>query len=247
MRAFLEKEYGEWSDDFVYITKNEFNNLGVEVIPFIVDNKKTIESCFQKYKPTKKDVYIGSVKYTTDFFECLNVKTPDYIGFPESISKYLHRKITLKKFGDINEPYPFFIKPATNVKQFTGSLCANDAQNNILKNFYDVNLETLVYISEPINFITEYRCFVHKRELKGIQYYMGDYTKFIDTSVVLSAIDDYTDCNVAYTLDFGLTDTGLTALVEVNDMWSIGSYGFNSKDYTRMCIDRMLEIYRTTK
>jgi hypothetical protein len=60
-------------------------------------------------------------------------------------------------------------------------------------------------------------------------------------------IKDYKSANVAYTLDVGITDDGSTKLVEVNDMWAIGSYGFNAKDYVRMTIDRFQEIYQSAK
>ena len=59
-------------------------------------------------------------------------------------------------------------------------------------------------------------------------------------------ISKYTESPVSYTLDVGVIKSGETALVEVNDMWAIGSYGFDAKTYVRMSIDRFMEIYKNT-
>ena len=55
-------------------------------------------------------------------------------------------------------------------------------------------------------------------------------------------VKDYTSSPVAYTLDVGVTADGDTILVEVNDMWAIGSYGFDAKMYALMCVRRMKEL-----
>ena len=40
-------------------------------------------------------------------------------------------------------------------------------------------------------------------------------------------------------LDFGVTDDGRTLLVEVNDGYSIGSYGVESVEYAKLLSDRL--------
>ena len=243
MRAFLEKnELKEWIDDFDYKAKSKFMDLGVEVIAFNGDRLETLE----RLNPTTKDVIIGSVEATERFFELIGVPIPNYLGYPESLKKYLHRNITVSKFIDIGDrPFPYFVKPKNGVKSFTGSLVQNENQKKLLVSFGDVVDDTELYVSDPLNFLSEFRCFVHKGELKGIQYYAGDFRRFPNVEVIEEMIRNYTDCNVSYTLDVGVIDSGETALVEVNDMWAIGSYGFDAKIYVRMCIDRLMEIYKT--
>jgi hypothetical protein len=241
MRAFLEKNcLKEWIDDFVYTSMSKFIDLGVDVIAFNGDNLKTLES----HNPTTNDVLIGSVGATEHFFKLIGVSIPNYIGYPESLNKYLHRNIQALKYADIaSKPFPYFVKPKNGVKAFTGSLVQNETQKRLLVDFDNVTDDTELYVSDPINFISEYRCFVHKRKLKGIQYYLGDFKRFPNVETIESMIYDYNDSNVAYTLDVGIIDSGETALVEVNDMWAIGSYGFDAKTYVRMSIDRFMEIY----
>lgn len=245
MRAFLEKnDLKEWIDDFVYTAKSKFMDLGVEVIAFNGDNLETLDRLY----PSKQDVIVGSVEATEHFFKLIDVPIPNYLGYPESLKKYLHRNITVSKFSEIGDkPFPYFVKPKNGVKSFTGSIVANDNQKKLLVTFGDVVDDTELYVSDPVDFQSEFRCFVHKGELKGIQYYAGDFRKFPNVDIIESMIRDYSDCNVAYTLDVGIIEGGETALVEVNDMWAIGSYGFDAKIYVRMCIDRLMEIYARAK
>lgn len=95
---------------------------------------------------------------------------------------------------------------------------------------------------DVVNFVTEYRVFVSLGRIYGIEHYKGDFTKFIDVNIIKEMVDSYKNCPKAYTLDVGLTESGETLLVEVNDMWAIGSYGINGDYYALLCERRMKEI-----
>lgn len=253
MRAFLEKtELGDYFDDFVYISKYQLQNLGVEIVDFNGSNLKSLD----KYEfNLKNDILIGSVEASCIFFKKCGIEPPNYLGYPEELKPYLHREIIETKFGDINHSYPYFVKPRTHVKLFTGALIKDEKSYKFMRDYYpEVNSDTELFLSDPIDFLSEYRCFVHKGELKGIQWYSGDFKRFPDIKTIESMISDYKSSNVAYTLDVGIYKNNVytgsknysTALVEVNDMWAIGSYGFNAKDYVRMIIDRFQEIYKNS-
>ena len=243
MRAFLEKINNEWLDDFVYMSKYRFIDRGIDVIPFDGDNLSTLF----KHNPKIGDVCIGSVEATTKFFEYIEIKTPEYLGYPESLRKWLKRNITEITFGETEGmSYPYFIKPSKGVKQFTGSLVENNNQRNILKTYYNVSDDTQLYLSDCIDFKSEFRCFVHNGKLEGIHWYAGDFKLFPNVDDVEQMIKDFTNPPISYTLDVGVTKFG-TALIEVNDFWAIGSYGFDAKKYVKMSIDRFLEIYKNNK
>lgn len=247
MRAFLEKEEKQYFDDYVFCSRTPLINLGVEIIDF--DGNGNLSDIFDKHNVNSNDIVIGSVQACEMFFfKCYN-DIPKYIGYPKSLDLFYGRKISEIKAGLLPNNYPYFVKPKYGVKAFTGSLVANDAQRKLLmdydiKNKYDYPL----YISEPIKIISEFRCFVHKGKLEGIQYYAGDFRIFPDVDKIQLMIDLYEDANVSYTLDVGLVEKGYgreqydTVLIEVNDMWAIGSYGFDAKKYVRMTIDRFMEI-----
>lgn len=239
MKAYLEKINKEWLDDFVYISKYPLESMGYEIIPF---NGEVIEQSLSKYAFNNNDILIGSVEATKFFLEKLNVKCPNYIGYPPELSDFYKRKIEIKKVKDLDYNFPYFIKPATDVKLFTGDIIENKSLLRTFQTFYGVDEETLLYVSEVINIQSEYRCFVHNGILRGIQYYLGDFKKYPNYTVIEDIISKYKNQPIAYTIDIGVTDKNETIIVEINDMWAIGAYGFNKDLYTKMCVDRMREI-----
>lgn len=243
MKAFLQQNGGEWYDDFVYISKEPLKRLGFEIYPFDSDDLENTLLCYPL--DISNDVIIGSVEATTAFFEGCGIVTPDYLGYPEQLKKFLGRKINEVEFGELkNYELPYFIKPSKGVKKFTGCLIERESSLKYLREIDDVLDTDKVLMSEPLNFVSEYRCFVHEEKLMGIHYYSGDFKVFPDINVIEEMVKVYTDANCAYTLDIGVTDEGKTILVEINDMWAIGSYGFDSRTYAIMCVRRMREIGR---
>lgn len=253
MKAFLEKIEKDYLDDFVYVSKYPLLNRGIETVDFDGTNLKTLD----EHNPQRGDIIIGSVEATEHFFKLCNIQIPSYLGYPDVLKKYLGRRIVKTNFAKaLDEEFPYFIKPSDKIKLFTGTLVENQRQYNILKDFYHgIFPETSLYLSEPIDFISEYRCFVHKNELRGIQYYTGNFKIFPDVEIIEKMINDYQyECPIAYTLDIGVVKRPFscpggwkyeTLLVEVNDMWAIGSYGFDSKAYVQMTIDRFNQIIKT--
>ena len=243
-KAYLEQIGGQWLDDFVYMSQEPLKELGFEIVPFDGDDMEDTLTCYPL--DIRYDVVFGSVQATTEFFKACGIDVPEYLGYPEELKPFLDRRIGDCRFGDLDSKFkmPYFIKPMRGVKKFTGCLIEKYGQLAFLIDFDDVIDDDEVYVSEPIEFISEYRCFVHEGELKGIQFYLGDFKVFPDVEVIEQMIKLYTSANCAYTLDVGVTDYGITALVEVNDMWAIGSYGMDASTYALMCVRRMREIGR---
>jgi len=244
-RAFLEKEAGEWAYDFVFTSKQAAIDLGYEVIPC-----DTVRGFDFNYPNITEDICIGSVEFTEMFFKECGVMTPEYLGYPDSLinnKSAMGRTVTECTVYDlINHEYPYFVKPSRKVKQFTGDVIENDGQMRIFRDYYDVADDTELYLSDVVNFVSEYRCFIHNGELKGIQYYKGDFTVFPRMKAIKYIMNiyenDLTTKPLAYTMDVGVLDTGETHLVELNDMWAIGAYGFDSEDYVRMIISRFRQM-----
>lgn len=242
MKAFLQKSDGDWFDDYVYITNYQLKNMGADIISFDGDSMRTVNEAFNRHSPKRGDIIVGSVDTTEKFFERIGVEVPKYLGYPEGLEKYLYRNIKTVRFGDIDRHPPYFIKPKDGVKLFTGAHIEKPEHLESLRKFDNVPDDLEVYMSDSMNFLSEFRCFVHKGQPVGIQYYRGDFMRYINTYWLYDMIRDYKDAPIAYTLDLGVNETGNTALIEVNDMWAIASYGLDAKTYTRMVIDRQLEI-----
>lgn len=244
MYAYLEQtDFGEWLDDFVYMSIEPLKSLGFEIRPFNGDDMENTLLCYPLDIET--DVIIGSVQATTEFFKGCGIETPNYLGYPSELTNYLCRPIKERKFGNLKDyPFPYFIKPSKGVKMFTGEVIEKESQLDFLRGYYNVTDDTDVYLSGTLNIASEYRCFVHEGELKGIQYYLGDFRVYPCIVMIEDMISDYKSSNCAYTLDVGVMENGTTMLIEVNDMWAIGSYGMDAKTYTLMCVRRMREIGR---
>jgi len=243
--AFLEKINGEWLDDFVYIAKQPLIDMGYKIVPYDGDDLE--HTLVMRNPDPNTDVCIGSVQGTVRFFEACGVEVPKYLGYPDQLKKYLGRKIETTTFGNLGDDFPYFVKPADDVKMFTGDVVSNPKHLEYLRDFDKCQPETPVMKSEVMEFLSEYRVFVSHGKIYDVKHYKGTWKEHISSNIVEMMVRDYTDCPSAYTLDVGLDSSGLTRLVEVNDMWAIGSYGMDGRDYALLCVRRMLEIMRNRK
>ncbi len=86
-------------------------------------------------------------------------------------------------------------------------------------------------ISEYIDIVSEYRCFVYNDKLVGIQYYSGEFDVFPDTNTIYEMLDKYRydtgNAPQAWTLDVAIDDYGKTIVMECHEFFSCGLYGFN--------------------
>ena len=169
---------------------------------------------------------------------------PESIDYPPQLVEkgFLGRTVWQQKTGDAVEDFrksgtPFFIKSFEH-KVFSGILIREERQLAYLEQYHAVN----AWISEPMSFTSEWRCFVHKGQLVDSRPYRGDFRIGPDYKTVAAMIEAYTDAPVAYTLDVGINDAGNTCLVEVNDFWAIDSFGLEAERYVQMLLDRYWQI-----
>ena len=252
MKAYLEKCDKEWFDDFVYTARQPLQDRGLEIVPF---NGAYLSDFINSTHFNPNDIVVGSVEATKAFWEAVGITPPKYLGYPnfgEEFNPY-KRKITTATFKEVGDmKFPLFIKPKNDVKLFTGMVLENKKSYDNSKLFYpEITDELEIYVSEVLDIVSEYRCFVHKGKLVGIKHYDGDFTKFIDTEFVEDVISNFEDSPVSYTVDVGYYEerfengelaTYGTCLIEINDFWAIGGYGLDGKTYVRMLIDRFQEI-----
>lgn len=137
--------------------------------------------------------------------------------------------------------YPCFIKPANDIKAFTGLIVDNENEAKLFTN----NFEGVLSVQEIIEFESEYRVYVHKdRGVLGIKHYLGDPylvpgKAFVD-AVVFGAKENLKENS--YTLDIGIDKNNKNYLIEINDGWSVGNYGLTPKDYYSFIKTRWLQL-----
>lgn len=181
---------------------------------------------------TRNDVVVGFITDVKKALKNLEIEPPLELDYPESIQSYLGRKIwksTLHKIYTSPETYPVFVKPVLG-KQFTGKLITGLADMIGI----GAQEDREVWCSEPVDFVSEYRCFVKYGQLIDVRKYKGDYNKYPNINIVKSCIEDYKEQPAALSFDFGVTSDDRTLLVEVNDGFALGNYGLDALNYAKI-------------
>lgn len=160
---------------------------------------------------------IGSVEFVHNYISSnYNISPPKPINIPEELfkEKFLRRECFIKYASGISGNW--FVKSLDKIKGFTDEVDSDFTE-----------LEAGNYlISEVIDIKSEWRAFVFKNELVGLQNYIGDFTLFPDINNIKDMIKEYKSSPIAYTLDIGICDRG-TLILECHNFYSCGFYGFS--------------------
>lgn len=169
-------------------------------------------------------------------------------SYPCSLRPYLKRKvrqIALGKFITESQNggfYNQFIKPRYDSKSFTGFVVKSNVE------YFELSRKSKhleIYSSEVVNWLTEYRVFIKHSKIIGVKHYAGDKSIKLNLNEVEKAINDFDaakESTAGYGIDFGVLDTGETALVEFNDGFALGSYGLNKDKYADLILARWTEL-----
>lgn len=171
-----------------------------------------------------KYIPIGSVEFVTAFFFRFYNFLPKPVNVPEELFPYTNRAIFNgdQDAIEIHKDLKLFIKSNDRIKK---------KPEIYLPENYPWSLPMGRYqYSEFIQIDSEWRAFVFKGELVGLQNYSGDFTMFPNPHAIKRMIYAYKDAPVAYTLDIGVqVNNGneyTTFVIEVHDFFSCGLYGF---------------------
>lgn len=220
-----------------YIANEGFTKLGWETVKFFdISGLQNIQ---------KEAVIVSGIQDIRARLHQLNIAyQSDNTDYPMSLKAFFGRKIWQSTLHEIlRQPLesPIFIKPKEDLKRFTGRVVAN--QNDFIGIFAQDDLA--IWCSEVINFVTEWRVFVRYQEIIDVRQYKGAWDSRLDLVAVKKAIESYNNPPNAYAIDFGITDTGELNLVEVNEGFSVGSYGMNAIDYAKFLSARWAELTMT--
>lgn len=163
---------------------------------------------------------IGSVEFVQDYLKKHHDLEVKPINIPEELmdEKFTGRKV----FNGTRESIECnFVKSMDKIKGFTDIVSCNNAVP-----------EGNYQISDIIEIDSEWRAFIYKGVLVGLQNYCGDFTSFPSIKLIKEAINEYTEAPIAYTLDIGITYWKDTVVIEVHDFFSVGLYGFS--DYRKL-------------
>ncbi|MBA4018075.1 MAG: hypothetical protein C0483_12955 [Pirellula sp.] len=170
---------------------------------------------------------------------------PPNLDLPSSLQEWFGRRVWNTTLGEIRfavespEFEPCHIKPLNHHKLFTGT---------VVQAFRDLIPTASLPDDVPIlaqgylEFVSEWRVFVLRRQLLHVGRYKGNPLLFPDASVLRSALNSFDEQPIAFGMDWGITSCGKTRLVEVNDGYSLGNYGLRGADYTAIIEARWREL-----
>lgn len=158
---------------------------------------------------------VGSVEFVLDYFNYHGIARPRPINIPEELRLISGLRPMVMK-GNVSFKDARFVKSMDQIK-------------HPLNGFMDKtpNEEGLWQATDVVDFVSEWRCFVHNGQLVDCRKYLGDFERPPSKSYIKDCIYMYKSAPIAYTLDVGVTETG-TCVIEVHDFFSCGLYGFSS-------------------
>lgn len=244
MKVFIQKKSGgrEWLNVNSYQAADWFETLGYEVVSF-----QEVNDIVGLELETPVVGGIGNVKKA---LERLGKTPPSTFDIPECLNMYqfIGRKVWTTTLNDIHineEKWPVFIKSLNEGKRFTG---------HIIRSFVDLirtsgtPMDLPILASEVVKWNSEYRCFILNGEIIDIRRYAGSLDWYPDVERVRYMVETFgKEAPAAYSLDVGnmLDANGHffhDALVEVNDGYSLGTYGLPAHMQVKMILARWKEM-----
>ncbi|OME55538.1 hypothetical protein BSK59_13765 [Paenibacillus odorifer] len=164
----------------------------------------------------------GTVEFVQEFLSGYhNIHKSKPINIPNDLfsMKYLKRFVFKKKKEELWDCHgKVFLKSNDKIKGYTEFVDLDNLPA-------DVPNDSFV-ISEIVDIQSEWRAFVHNKQLVGLQHYLGDFKMFPDVNLIEEMINDYHNSPPSYTLDVGINRASGTFLLESHNLWSTGFYCF---------------------
>lgn len=192
----------------------------------------------------------GHIPVVLSALRQMGISPPPPNDYPESLRPWLRRRIwttTVKAVVSHLQAgvrTPFFAKPVGRHKRFRGHVFQSWDDLRALGGASD---QTQVICSEVVEWRSEYRVYVVHGQIVGVRHYLGDRELTVDLREVEEAVARFEasgEATAGYGIDFGVLTDGQTALVEVNDGYSLGSYGLEDDLYADLIVARWCQIVR---
>ena len=230
MKFLIQKIDGQIKHDFSFtlLQSIDFKNWLSRNNPkdkIVVKYLNTHEKYSYNFRAMYRSyVPVGSVEFVSSFCADIHNKIPKPINVPEELFVNTFQHTRREIFNGTDENLKtlshgmWFVKSNDKIKGFKEMMKIDDSHIwNLPKGNYQ--------FSKYITIDSEWRAFVYRGKLVGLQNYSGEFTKFPNVERIKSMILAYKSAPVAYTLDIGVDDDD-TFVIECHDFFSCGLYGF---------------------
>ncbi len=225
-----------------------FLEMGAEVIPYY-----NLDNIYDQIE--REDIVLDYIDQCREVFAKFNVypSLPDY---PDCLKEYLGRNIYKDTINNISCDESkwsagYFVKPVKS-KVFTGKIIKSI---NDLIGCGSTEEDLEVLISEPIDIVAEWRCFISYDKIIDVRPYgllmdtnRKSYYYHYDANVLKRMMESFQKWEqrpLSCAMDICVTKDNRTLLVEFNDAYSLGSYGLSSVFYAKFISARWSQLLNT--
>lgn len=234
-KAYIRHRESYPENENTFAALEGFRQRGVEIAPFYGFGD------IETLPDLARDVcLVGHLGDVWTALKCLGITQPPSLDYPEELSDFLGRRLWRSDIKTIRGmTQRVFVKPVKQ-KLFTGFALTGHFRDMLRIGTYPEDEE--VWVSEPVEFVAEYRAFILRHEILDVRAYKGDWSKAPDRRIVENIVTAWKDAPIACSVDIGITSDGRTLLVEVNDGYALGSYGLYPTLYAQMIEARWEEM-----
>lgn len=234
MKVYIRiRHTGEFFNQNCFDVYTGCASLGIPVV--------TYKAVYSIEDNTPEDPIVGTLDDVEVAMDRMGIHlTP--LDYPEELKDFLGRRIwksTLFSITSHADSWHVFVKPIWDVKRFSGTVL--DKSEDLIK--LGGGLEDIpVWCSEKVNFLSEWRLWVLRGEIIGLNPYAGRWDLFPNVERMKQAVAAFHSAPCGYALDFGVTDDGRTLLVEASDGYVLRSFGLDPEKYVRLLTARWQEL-----
>lgn len=205
-------------------------------------------------KNLKDAIPVGTIDFVQAFLNTVyGIDRMEPIEVPNELrsDRFLNRRYAIMDKEELPKEGYYFIKYASKLKEYS---CITDISeiprepNKLMPDLVPYLKNGLYVLSEKVNILSEYRCFVLRDKVVAIQHYDGDCMALPtqDDLNKLSEMVSRYSLNVerpqAYTLDIAMIEGKGISILEVHPITSTGLYGFSGSELP-MCYRLGLDWY----
>jgi len=239
--VFLQSVDGQFMNANVFAAWTGCHERGLETRTFCYEDLEA-----GHLKLSRNWLVSGSVRSVLTALEQIGRPPPVIVDYPEGCAAFLGRRLSRSTLGEVRNmdwdtgsTPPVFVKPAQHHKAFTGHVIS--VYRDLLRTV-SVPADTNIWVSDVVEFVSEWRVFVLKGRVVGCRPYKGDPLIFPDPGTILEIVASLEGMPIAFSVDVGTVASGETRLVECNDGFALGSYGLSSLVYTEFMLHRWVEL-----
>lgn len=247
MVAFIQADReGHPANRNCYAAWEGFRERGLETRFFYLGGASTpedLETRMRELLPAEEVIVHGTIPNVHAALRARGIVPPEPLDYPESLREFLGRRIWETTLGEARDSanWPLFIKPLNQGKAFPGIVVR--AFRNL---FSTMTLEEdfPILASEVLPFSSEWRVFVLNGDVLDIRPYGSNPFRTTPSRTRIEAmIAAYVDAPAGFALDVGVGEKdGETYLVEVNDSYSLGTYGLDPMLYAMLIQARWQQL-----